>query len=565
MRQVGLKKTVGIVLAAVLFSGLQPALAGQVYAAAADLAAGVQPLTSPEAASDVVSRSWEEDFYYSEVKIRTDTGKVYRDGQTTDLQEIFHVSERWAAEWKKGNAAEKNRTLVKYLKKNGAYEFQKKKNMILVQSPYQLKRVIVHIKDGSPLKETCGAQKVCFDTQMQDYVLEYSTPAETKRAFEKLEKIFGSGQVAVDQLVTLCGDNAGEQTDAGNGVTEQAPSQNTAAGQTQSGKGETDSQTSSGNQTVSSDPSSAQPQYVSWGTHFMGLDSIRDAANQDPEITGEVRVAVLDSGAYGFHEMLRNRIDKKNSRNFLNCWNTGKKPSGKWMDDSALRGTLGHGTHVSGIIADGTSNQVKLLELKVVDHNGKGSLYDIGLAIRYAMKKNAKVMNISAGVALYSWYRHNSQYRFLEPILKKAWKKGIFICCAVGNDHENLKVLHTYPATSKYVTGVGAMNQNSKAAAFSNYGKSLDFLAPGVNIKSANRFATNDYILSSGTSMASPHITAAAAMICLYNPQGNAKTVRSVLRRQSAVGAKGKKGSYYGYGYVRMASSQQLLYSQTGV
>lgn len=193
--------------------------------------------------------------------------------------------------------------------------------------------------------------------------------------------------------------------------------------------------------------------------------------------------------------------------------------SGDPMDDH------GHGTHVAGIIAMAAGNReggaglaygTKIMAIKAGQATGTFADTDIAEAIRYAVANGADVINMSFG-----GYGHSF---LVEEALQDAFGSCVLVASA-GNDGiptsdapaEFLKKADTYPAGYSYVLGVMATDQNGKLASFSNwdyYGNinaEYEIAAPGVDIFST--LPGGQYAPWSGTSMAAPMVSAAAALL----------------------------------------------------
>jgi subtilisin family serine protease len=216
-----------------------------------------------------------------------------------------------------------------------------------------------------------------------------------------------------------------------------------------------------------------------------------------------------------------------------------------------------HGTHVAGIIAATKSNGVgvvgvapeaDLYAVKVLDMNGSGYLSDIIEGIRWIIgtrsdanpDNDIQIINMSFGTTTNSW--------FLEDALIDAESAGIMLVAAAGNNGPATGTV-LYPAAYPSVVAVGATDQADAIASFSSRGPQVELSAPGVSILSS--IATGEYAVYSGTSMASPHVAGAAALLLQANPQMNPIEVTVSLGAYADdLGPLGRDTSF-GFGLVR--------------
>jgi serine protease len=191
----------------------------------------------------------------------------------------------------------------------------------------------------------------------------------------------------------------------------------------------------------------------------------------------------------------------------------------------------GHGTHVSGTIAQATGNGIGvaglaynacIMPVKVLDDTGTGSFADIAEGIHYAVDHGAGVINMSLGTNARYGLRNDP---IMDVELDYAQDQGVTVVCASGNDGWRKNV--SYPAIYPTTIAVGATDLNNNVTGYSNKGEGLDIVAPGGDLlKDLNNDGYADGILQEtlingswgyhffeGTSMASPHIAAVAAML----------------------------------------------------
>ena len=226
----------------------------------------------------------------------------------------------------------------------------------------------------------------------------------------------------------------------------------------------------------------------------------------------------------------------------------------------------GHGTHVTGTIAQSTNNAIgtagiafrtAIMPVKVMGSNGAGTYANIADGIKWAADHGAKVINLSLGGPQGSVT--------LENALAYAYNKGVTIVCASGNDGKSIV---GYPAAyDRYCIAVGATRFDEARASYSNYGTSLDLVAPGGDLTvDQNQDGYPDGILQqtfgnknpgdfgyffyTGTSMATPHVAGIAALLLSKGIATTPVKVREIL--QSTAKDLGPTGldSQFGWGLV---------------
>ncbi|MBM7603781.1 major intracellular serine protease [Metabacillus crassostreae] len=240
-----------------------------------------------------------------------------------------------------------------------------------------------------------------------------------------------------------------------------------------------------------------------------GIQLINAPFSWDHGYKGEgVVIAVLDTGCESNHSELREQII--DGKNFT---------TDDQGDSTNFEDYNGHGTHVCGTICAarnesgvvGVAPNAKLLVIKVLNEKGYGETKWVIEGIRYAMNwrgpKGEKVRIISMSLG------SSEDSIELHKIIQKAINSNILVICAAGNEgdgnHETNEF--AYPGAYPEVVQVGSVNLQKQISVFSNTNTEVDLVAPGEEILST--YLNNEFAVLSGTSMATPHISAAAALI----------------------------------------------------
>jgi len=304
---------------------------------------------------------------------------------------------------------------------------------------------------------------------------------------------------------------------------------------------------------------------------FLPKISAFKAWDRQAKSTGVI-VAVIDTGIQLDHEELRGRIwtnpreipnnrvddDGNDYIDDVHGWNfyNGTNDPGAKFEPLAKRGckphpTKGrfevHGTHVAGTIGAaanngrgiiGISHDVKIMAVKALGGPcGSGSIAKLIEAIAYAVRNGAHVINMSLGGS------QRSVIMLRE--LRAAMKANVSIVAAAGNDGRNTDRHPRYPGAFRLrglVTGA-AVGRNDRLAKFSNFSAALvDLAAPGVKILSSiptgpRGRARSGYYALSGTSMATPIVAGAVALMRARNPKlGGLEIERRLLRAVDRIG-----------------------------
>ncbi|XP_022090937.1 uncharacterized protein LOC110979448 [Acanthaster planci] len=186
----------------------------------------------------------------------------------------------------------------------------------------------------------------------------------------------------------------------------------------------------------------------------------------------------------------------------------------------------GHGTHCAGTAGGNTygiARKATIYSSKVCNSQGQCSTSLISAGLDAILNKfgsgNGKgVVSMSLG----GGYSHLFNY-----LIQNMLNKGYTVSVAAGNS--NIDACYSSPASVPGAITVGATDRYDSRAYFSNYGSCLDLFAPGVNIVSASRWSVTGSATMSGTSMACPHVSGAAAVYLGSHPGSSPKTVHDAI------------------------------------
>src|SRR3989338_5669369 len=295
-----------------------------------------------------------------------------------------------------------------------------------------------------------------------------------------------------------------------------------------------------------------------WNFSKIGMESAWNVSNGSG-----VTVAIVDTGvAY------ENYSQSRKTKYYLapDLTNTAFVSGYDFVnDDTHPNDDNGHGTHVAGTVAGSTNNELgvagiaygaSIMPVKVLDRNGYGTYADVADGIRFAVDHGAKVINLSLGGP--------SPPAYLEEAVAYAHDNRVTVIAATGNDGS---VNTSYPAAyDNHVIAVGATRYDDTLAYYSNYGPSIDLVAPGgdLNVDQNNdgygdgvlqqtfqgRTDSFTYWFFQGTSMAAPHVAGVAALVVANGNAATPDEVRAALQESATdLGATGRDNTY-GYGLV---------------
>ena len=275
---------------------------------------------------------------------------------------------------------------------------------------------------------------------------------------------------------------------------------------------------------------------VQWNMRRVNADNARTLATGDGVIVAVIDTGVTDGGPDGIAHILP-------GYDFVN-------------DDNDPMDDYGHGTHVAGTIAQRTDNYIgvaglapeaSILPIKVCNASGSCTTSDIVDGILYAVANGADVINMSLGGSEYSG--------LMGQAVAAAREAGVIVVCAAGNGYGDAV---SYPAAYPGAWAVSATTSRDTLASFSNVGPEIFLAAPGASVTQetivGGRWSFQSY---SGTSMASPHVAASAALMLSAGATPD-DAERLLAQTAFDMGAYGTD-EVFGHGLVQPAAALQAL------
>lgn len=467
---------------------------------AADMGVGGEIILPAEEIAEAIGATAQVDRASGELNIVRGEEKIKMGSSVAELQNNLDISD----EYKEAMSSEEEAILLdkatvseQDAEDQLCLDVKAVDGKIVVTSPYQSKQIILYVKGGRNLSQNYGATD--FATNGKGlYFLQYETEKQTKAAFEAFEASNAIEYVTVNGIMTL-------------------------------------------DSTASTESSSIN--LGSWGTDGDGVNSMGIQAGRMKNILSgnqnEILVGVVDTGVdskylnvRGGHEFLQGRTTEPSSATDDTKGYDVVNSTNNAMDIGS------HGTHVSGTIVDCTPDNVKVLPVKAAKIFNEGTsreeiafaTSDVVLGMHYAADHGAKVINLSLGG---SCAGDCLKKEAIESINAQAAEKGenppIFVVAA-GNNGTDVGS-HCFARHSldfDNVITVGAVDKYDLPASFSNYGQAVDVCAPGVSIRSC--VPGNAYALKNGTSMATPHVSAAVAMLILRHPDYTPAQIKALLK-----------------------------------
>jgi len=262
--------------------------------------------------------------------------------------------------------------------------------------------------------------------------------------------------------------------------------------------------------------------------------------------TGQgVKIAIIDTGIDYNHTDLKGSITSQ----------------ANFVDDKSFAEDV-HGTLVAGIIVAkpdnkfgiyGVAPNVNLIAIKSFKPRSKtgvdaeGTSQSLSQGLNYAITKAAQVINMSIG---------GPKEPLVQKLVQTAFSRGIVLVAAAGNDGQ--KGHPKYPAAYEQTIAVSATNSKDDIYWSATRGDYIDVVAPGVEIIST--MPGNKFNPFTGTSMATPHVSAVVALLLQRNPKLSPKDIKFTLENTAKdLGWVSGKDYDYGFGLIDACKAYESI------
>lgn len=269
-----------------------------------------------------------------------------------------------------------------------------------------------------------------------------------------------------------------------------------------------------------------------WAKKAINCEKVREGKEK-------IRIAVLDSGVD-----IESDVDIAERIDFVEDYykNTDGSGHGTIITHIAAKHSTDFGKE--GILQ--TDSNIQIISLRILDKNNKAPLSRVIEALQWCSDNEIDIINMSFGT--------NANSEMLYNMIKKLAKQDILMVAAAGNQGQDHDKGVQYPAKYPEVIGVGSVNEHMRRSSFSSYGDGVTIVAPGENVPIDSYMGMVG--VGSGTSYATPYVTAVAALLWSIDHNKTAEYIRKAIEQ----GAKplGNKKEY-GNGILDYRKSYDLL------
>ena len=427
--------------------------------------------------------------YFAEITVDLEEKTVERDEEETTLVNEFGVTEE--EETTILSSEEELRSFFI----DSTFEVQVKDGIAHITNDYQTKKLIVEAEDTANLTFKEDYIEEALEIQEGVFILTFDTQKRAKDAYENLSSLDGITKVTTDQVLLI----------------------STINDESQTVYGETTDEEESADDKV-------------YGVSAMGLDNFKDIINENGN-PSDIVVATIGYGACINNSYFDGRITE-NYYNFIE-------------DSTNVYETISQGSRMLEVIAESTTDNVKIMPLMVINSEGYTSTSVIIEAIAYAVE--------NSDVIFYEFI--NTEDYMIDLVLKNAFKENVPVCTitvASEDEEEDSDADINYPANNSTTIAVSSIDKSETLASYSGTGDYIDFTAFSTDVEEI--FNSSSTVSKwSGISYSSAEIVSAIALIKTYHKDYTILEVYNELRNYCVdLGDEGKDEKY-GYGYPNFA------------
>lgn len=285
-----------------------------------------------------------------------------------------------------------------------------------------------------------------------------------------------------------------------------------------------------------------QGQTIPYGVNLVNAPDFWDRYDKRGD---GVKVCVIDTGLRTSHEDIEgiSSLTGTNDNDLVTPWD---------------EDTGSHGTHVTGTIAAqdnsagviGVAPDAGIHVIRVFDDSGQFSASSLVEAMNACGEAGAKIISMSLG--------GTSSNIAEQWAVNSLQNQGILLVAASGNDGNGANSVE-YPAGYEAVMSVGALDESVQIASFSTHNTAVDIAGPGVAVLSTTANNDRSYAEYSGTSMATPHVAAVAALLWSQFPQASVEEIRTALQESASDSGACGKDRLFGHGLVDATAAADYL------
>lgn len=240
---------------------------------------------------------------------------------------------------------------------------------------------------------------------------------------------------------------------------------------------------------------------MEWNLKMIGMEEVKNQVHT-PSDSNRIKVAVLDSGIDVLEDInVVERVNLVSEEQYI----------APYFED-----LTGHGTSIAGLIADINEN-ADIYSVRILDSKNKATLNRVVEGIYWCIENDIDIINMSFGTPTKS--------KIMEKAIEDAEKAGILMIASAGNGGMDADI--EYPAAFDAVMAVGSVDTQAERTEESAVGNQIEIMAPGEQIKAVGPFGGE--VITSGTSMAVPHVVGSASLLWQEDKGKSADFIRDLI------------------------------------